>query len=203
MENQITSNENAMRLFFTEDVFLVNDNDVLVESNLLEDPDSLQLPTTINETTNADNLTQEQPKPETEKSVVEQAPSQVKTIKHLGGNQKSVLILVFDEDNEVSTEQGRVLLRKIVKAIDLFTPDFALVNYANYKETDFATLHNVFNPKLLLAFGVGTADLKLDLNWTNEIILHNTTRMIFAQNLHQLEEDLPAKKLLWTNLQKL
>jgi len=139
--------------------------------------------------------------PEITHVVAEPVPE--KTFKFLGGNKKSVLILVNDESNDVSTEQGRELLRKIVKAVDLGTPDFAILNYSRYQGTDFAELYQFFKPVTMLSFGVEIAHLKLDLVWQNEIITHGTTRIIFAPNLHQLDSDLTAKKLLWGNLQKI
>ena len=209
MENQITSNENAMRLFFTEDIFLVEDKDVVPAPISIVKSDLAKPEIVIETAPEADT------KPEIVEipgvKVAERAPEYLKVdeksadqriFKHLGGNQKSVLILVNDEVNDVSTDQGKILLRNIVKAINLATPDFALVNYAHYKGADFTELHAFYKPTLMLAFGVSTADLKLNINWANEILLHQTTRMIFAPNLHQLDADLNAKKLLWGNLKK-
>ncbi len=214
MENQITSNENAMRLFFTEDIFLVKDPDVLTNPDLGRKPVATVAEIATVQVQQAD-LTpgialkhNEIPVPEVyikpvEKLPILEEPVPVKTFKFLGGNQKSVLILVHDEQNEVSTEQGRTLLRNIVKAINLSTPDFALINYAHNKGTDFTELHQFFKPTLMLVFGLAPTDLKMDLIWANEIVLHQNTRMIFAPNLHQLDGDLTAKKMLWANIKSL
>ncbi|WP_316847933.1 hypothetical protein [Pedobacter psychrodurus] len=216
MENQVTNNANALRLFFTEEVFLVKDESVEIlplrnaepvfvsenvsateakESGLK--PEIAQIPQI-----NAAKIPKVYPQgPEIPHIVAEPLPE--KTFKFLGGNKKSVLILVNDKENDVSTEQGRELLRKIVKAVDLGTPDFAILNYANYSGTDYTELHRFFKPVIMLAFGVEIAELKLNLSWQNEIIVHETTRIIFAPNLHHLDSDLTAKKLLWGHLQKI
>jgi DNA polymerase III psi subunit len=55
----------------------------------------------------------------------------------------------------------------------------------------------------MLSFGVEIAELKLNLSWQNEIIIHETTKIVFAPNLHHLDSDLTAKKLLWGHLQKI
>jgi hypothetical protein len=216
MENQVTNNANALRLFFTEEVFLVEDESVEIlplrnaepvstienvsvkpaEEPVLK-PELAQIPE-INPT----NLPKVYPQaPEIPHQVAESVPE--KTFKFLGGNKKSVLILVNDSEHEVSTEQGRELLRKIVKAVDLGTSDFALVNYSNYKGTDFVELHRFFKPAIMLSFGVEFADLRLTFTWQNEIILHETTRIICAPHLHHLDSDLIAKKTLWGHLQKI
>jgi len=216
MENQVTNNANALRLFFTEEVFLVKDESVEIlplrsaeqafvaenvsvteakESNVK--PEIAQIPEI-----NATNIPKVYPQgPEIPHIVAEPLPE--KTFKFLGGNKKSVLILVNDKQYDVSTEQGRELLRKIVKAVDLGTPDFAILNYANYSGTDYAELHRFFKPVIMLSFGVEIAELKLNLSWQNEIIVHENTKIIFAPNLHHLDSDLTAKKLLWGHLQKI
>lgn len=216
MENQLTNNANALRLFFTEEVFLVEDESVEIASFAGVEP-VLDVVITENKVDSQANQPAASPviypdkivevpktyvrEIEIPRIVAESEPQ--KSFKFLGGNKKSVLILVNDPLNDVSTEQGRELLRKIVKAVDLGTPDFAVVNYANYKGTDFITFHQFFKPVTMLSFGVEIADLKLSYTWQNEIILHETTRIIFAPNLHHLDGDLNAKKMLWGNLQKI
>jgi len=216
MENQLTNNENALRLFFTEDVFLVKDELVKMPLVAVEKPnyefnslENNQVEKMVSQPgvdsfsvekidSHHENVSSEAGNPS-----VSQLPKMPKSFKFLGGNKKSVLILVNDHLNDVSTEQGRDLLRKIVKAVDLSTPDFAVVNYAQYEGTNFVEFHEFFKPVIMLSFGVEITDLKLDLQWNNEIIQHETTKIIFAPNLHQLDSDLAAKKLLWGNLQKI
>jgi DNA polymerase III psi subunit len=212
MENQLTNNANALRLFFTEEVFLVEDKTVKIEREAVIEP---VLPLSVDEN-KTDEIVEkiasfDENKPVETKKYLEsteilpvvEEPMAAKSFKFLGGNQKSVLILVNDQAFDVSSEQGRELLRKIVKAIDLNTPDFALVNYAGYQGTSFTELHGFFQPQLMLAFGVEAGHLNLNLTWQNEIILYQTTRMIFAPNLHLLDTDTPSKKALWANLQKI
>ncbi|WP_421946150.1 hypothetical protein [Pedobacter sp.] len=214
MENQLTNNANALRLFFTDDVFLVEDNSVTMQADgalkqvLAPNEDlvvEVKTESNIAEGSVSNEVIQSTPSKNYAENVVNpiilEEPIQPKNFKFLGGNKKSVLILVNDNINDVSTEQGRELLRKIVKAIDLSTPDFALLNYASYLDVDFAELNNFFKPQLMLAFGVETNHLNLNLIWQNEIIVHESTTMIFAPNLHDLDADLTAKKKLWANLQ--
>ncbi|GGI22281.1 hypothetical protein [Pedobacter mendelii] len=216
MESQVTNNANALRLFFTEDVFLVEDNTVkigvpanneAVSSENMVEIVAVEKPV---ESIKILPLDDEKPKlsvnnysENVEILLVAEEPIQSKVFKFLGGNGKSVLILVNDSVNDVSTEQGRELLRKIVKAIDLSTPDFALLNYANHSGTDYAELKQFFRPQLMLAFGVETNHLKLNFVWENDILIHEKTRMIFAPNLHDLDGNLAEKKALWAHLQKI
>ncbi|WP_293788262.1 hypothetical protein [uncultured Pedobacter sp.] len=216
MENQVTNNANALRLFFTDEVFILKDESVEIMPLRNAEPVSAIENASVNPAEvpglkseiaqipeiNPTNSHKVYPQtPEIPHHVAESVPE--KTFKFLGGNKKSVLILVNDSEHEVSTEQGRELLRKIVKAVDLGTPDFALLNYSNYKGTDFVELHRFFKPAIMLSFGVAFADLRLNFTWQNEIIVHETTRIIYAPHLHHLDSDLNAKKILWGHLQKI
>ena len=216
MENQVTNNANALRLFFTEDVFLVKDETVEMPSvgnvkaiyNALSTEDHLTKESALQPQRESISIEKEEESvksytPRVEIPPIVAEPSTPRSFKFLGGNKKSVLILVNDHLNDVSTEQGRDLLRKIVKAVDLSTPDFAIVNYAQYQGADYVELHGFFKPLIMLSFGVEIADLKLNLVWQNEIISHGSTKIIFAPNLHHLDSDLGAKKSLWGNLQKI
>ena len=216
MENQVTNNANALRLFFTEEVFLVKDENVEISHHVAAEPVLEQISSSIKPDINVDsplinpgislpnNIEILKNKPESVEILPNIADSTMeKSFKFLGGNKKSVLILVNDHTNDVSTEQGKELLRKIVKAVDLGTADFALVNYATYPGTTFASFYQFFKPLIMLSFGVEIADLELNYEWQNEIITYETTRIIFAPNLHLLDSDLNAKKLLWGNLQKI
>jgi len=216
MESQVTNNANALRLFFMEDVFVVEDKSVEIVpdrgSEAVLSPQVIQINGTTegisaveNDQNQHDKLAEIQKSDNQSEEIPLVARETVapKSFKFLGGNKKSVLILVNDSDNEVSTLEGRELLRKIVKAIDLSATDFALVNYASYQEVDFIELREFFKPQLMLAFGVGPQHLKLNLTWNGEIIHHETTRVIFAPNLHPLDSDISAKKSLWASLQKI
>jgi len=216
MENQVTNNANALRLFFTEEVFLVEDESVeiahLVAAEPVLPPHKLEIKPVDNSVTLALNSTSSSPEVvevlQAPQEIVKvppviASPAQEKSFKFLGGNKKSVLILVNDPQHDVSTEQGRELLRKIVKAVDLGTSDFALLNYAHHSGVNFAAFHQFFKPVIMLSFGVEISDLQLNYVWQNEIIVHESTRIIFAPNLHQLDSDLTAKKMLWGHLQKI
>lgn len=216
MESQVTNNANALRLFFTDDVFVVEDKSVKIVLPVVPEAvyPTVSIPKVelkeavviVENTVISAEKALSQSESYTQKVEIPhilEEPLQPKTFKFLGGNKKSVLILVNDANYDVSTEQGRELLRKIVKAVDLATPDFALLNYANYSGTTFTELHQFFKPQIMLSFGVEASHLKLNLSWDGEIIVYETTRIIFAPNLHPLDSDLLAKKSLWGNLQKI
>ena len=182
MDTQLTSNAEALRLFFTEDIYLVTEKEPMVGVDAL-DPLSAKKEAIENITIAADKA---------------------KTVfKFLGKNQKNILILVNDLENEVSTEQGRELLRKLVKAINLTANDFALLNYASYTSEKYEELSSFFSCKVMIAFGVSATELNLPSQPLNQLVKHNGSTHIFAKNLHELDFDIASKKVLWASLQQL
>jgi hypothetical protein len=167
MANQLTSNAEALRLFFTEDIYLLPENNV---ADMVEKIESVKV-----------NI----------------------AFKYLGKNQKNILILVNDQQNDVSTEEGRELLRKLVKAIGLTANDFALVNYAGYKEQKFEDFRAAFDCKLVLAFGVAAVDLGLPQQAQHQLSNYGDIKLVFTTNLADLDQDQASKKLLWASLQQL
>lgn len=203
MTNQLTSNAEALRLFFTEDIYLVNNEvkDAFVEP-LKEVQGVLQAGNIV--------LPQTEVKIDDQQIVDLSITTEIKVeakakfdFKYLGKNQQNILILVNDRDNEVSTEQGRELLRKLVNAIALTAKDFALINYANYTTATYADFNAVLKCKLVLAFGVFPKQLGLAEQRMHELKEVGETKFIFTTNLHDLDRDQTSKKILWSNLQKL
>lgn len=165
MSDQSTTNAEALRLFFTEDIYLVGEQAAA---------------------------------PVATAPVV--APV---TFKHLGKNQKHILILVNDEQHDVSTEQGRELLRNIVKAIELTANDFALLNYCSTNNAGFTELMRFFSSKVVLAFGLTATQLGLPEQPQHVIVMQDNTQLILSTNLDALATDLHGKKSLWGSLKKL
>lgn len=195
MPNQLTSNAEALRLFFTDDIFLVNDTAVDYTKDAKSDlVVRKELPPTAVQHQVTDEQVIEAPALVTPKIV---------DFKFVGGNEKQILILVNDHENEVSTEDGRALLRNLVKAIGLTGKDFALLNYAAYQDAVFTDLQAHFNCRLMISFGVAADQLGLTNFPLHQLVAHGDIKMIFTANLHQLHADKAAKSALWTSLQKL
>lgn len=176
MAEQITQNPEALKLFFNEDIYLIS---------------SEMLP----ETAPADSLAMALPP--------EGPVSQKRTYEYLGKNAKNILILVNDSRYPVSTEEGRELLWKIVKAINLTAKDFAVVNYAACPGSTFDELASFFKPQLLLCFGLGPEALGLIAQEQHVLSQQKSVNTIFSLDLHELNGTLAAKKVLWGSLKQL
>lgn len=194
MANQLTSNAEALRLFFTDEVFLVKD---APQATYVE-PVAAVKPTTAEPLPSIQVTSAETPQREKLQQVAKSWE-----FSFLGKNQKRILILVNDADNPVSTKEGTELLRNLVKAIGLTNNDFALVNYAPYDGAKFNDLQQFFKPELVLSFGVGHSQLDLSAQPLHQLSLLETTKLIFTHNLSVLHQDHQSKKVLWSALQQI
>jgi len=201
MNSQLTSNAEALRLFFTDDVYLVNDQTqsvtagpVIITNRKVEEI-TIVAPVVaqVEQVTPVLSIVEE-PKLVFEKKV---------EFEYLGKNQKRILILVNDNTNKVSSVQGTELLRKLVKAIELTNNDFALVNYANYTNASFEDLKSFFKCELILSFGVAMRTLGLAEQPLHQLFVVDNVKFVFTKNLHDLDSDQVSKKILWGSLQQL
>lgn len=193
MTEQLTNNTEALRLFFTDDIYLVAN-----EENHFSSRKPEVVPAEIQSET-------KDPVKEEVKiaDVPETRAEKTWTFQYLGKNVKNILILVHDTANQVSTEEGRELLRKIVKAIELTANDFALLNYAAHEGATFVHLNDFFKPKLVLSFGVSPEILGLPAQQQNVLVRHEQLTLVFSSGLHLLSEDMGGKKALWGSLKQL
>lgn len=186
MPDQLTTNGDALILFFTDDVYLVNEPGITwgMPSDSEVKPPSKPKETVAN----------------SETPIESESPA---TFQFLGSNKRNILILVNDEDNEVSDESGKELLKKIIKSINLVSADFALLNYAKHKGTGFEDLLKFFKSSLIISFGVEPAQLGLKDHPSNIVVSEQDVRIIFSHELRKLNADIAVKKALWGVLQKL
>lgn len=204
MSAQITNNPEALRLLFTEDVFLVNNDTsatltLAVTGKAAPVAPVLQMPA-IRSISDAPlqhaQVARESP--------VQQTPEAAELkFQYVGANERNILILVYDEQHPVSSLPGRELLGNILKSIDLNRNDCALVNYAGCDHATFAQLQAFFKPQLVFAFGVSPAQLGLADADSNTIVMQQNARLIFSSNLDALSVDPATKKLLWASLKQI
>ncbi|RZK50551.1 MAG: hypothetical protein EOO87_19215 [Pedobacter sp.] len=195
MANQLTSNAEALRLFFTDDVYLVKDETKSADAKPVT-PVSYTQPI-VEPIAVAEPIATI---PAVEKNT---APiAEPRHFTYIGKYLKGVLILVNDKANKVSTAEGNLLLRNLVDAIQFKNDDFAVLNYTNYSDAKLEELKAFFKFDILLSFGVSPAELGVDYP-VNQLCLMDNVKMVFTSNLHELSADKETKKILWTSLQKL
>ena len=176
MVSELSTNGDALRLFFTEDIYFVQEDPLQEDLHILAEPTAV---------------------------IQRQATDKVIEFSFLGKNKRRILILVNDKQFDVSDDTGRELLRKIVKSVNLTAEDFALLNYARYEGTNFVQLKTYFNSNIVFSFGVSPFDLGLPACPENTVVNEGDARLIFSAGLTQLNLDPSSKKALWGCLQHL
>jgi len=195
MANQLTSNAEALRLFFTDDVYLVKDETKNADAKPVTPvsyTQSMATPSVVSEPISSIPLVEKTNAPIAEP----------RKFAYIGKYLKGVLILVNDKANKVSTTEGNLLLRNLVDAIQFKNDDFAVLNYTNYSDAKLDELKAFFKFDILLSFGVSPQQLGVDYP-LNQLSLTADAKMVFTSNLHDLSADKETKKILWTSLQKL
>jgi hypothetical protein len=181
MAEQITRDTEALKLFFTEDIFLVP-NEVFTGAVATPEKASSKTP-----------------------APAEATPQQAAKINYpfLGQNARRILILVNGAEYPESINSGAALLWNIVKAIKLQPNDVAVFNHAAYPNLPFEDLQAYFQPQLLISFGIASTALKMDPQPLQVLVNLEKMNAIFSLTLQGLDEDLNNKKLLWKSLQQL
>jgi len=192
MASQLTTNGDALRLFFTDDIYLIRGEEILSTDEVIVSEDQL-----------IKSVPEASVSPVVSLPRALDEPEKIPSFKFLGKNSRNILILVNDPEHEVSDEKGRELLRKIVKSVNLSANDFALLNYASYTGTSYAQLQQHFSSVLIFAFGVTPEQLKMKAYPQNSIVLEEGVRLIFSSELKTLEGDPTGKKVLWGSLKQL
>lgn len=192
MASQLTTNGDALRLFFTDDIYLIRGEEILSTDEVI-----------VSESQEVIAVSEPPVSPVVSRPIPVETPKESPSFKFLGKNSRNILILVNDPEHEVSDEKGRELLRKIVKSVNLSANDFALLNYAGYIGTSYAQLQQHFSSVLIFVFGVTPEQLKMKTYPQNSIVLEEGVRLIFSSELKTLEEDPAGKKVLWASLKQL
>ncbi|PST84184.1 hypothetical protein C7T94_05515 [Pedobacter yulinensis] len=196
MDTQTSTDPATLSLFFTEEIFLVEEPTLVVPLQSVgahREPD-LQV------------AKPEFVVPQAEAKVViapDTAAKPARSFSFVGKNARNVVILVNDETHEIGSEAGRELLRKIVKSVNLSGNDFALLNHARNAGATFNEYTAFFPGCHFIIFGVPASSLGL-----GDFPLHRSAELggqtvVLTAGLDALNADAMAKKELWGTLQKL
>jgi len=190
MDSPLTANGEALRLFFTDDIYLIHGEASaadMEEVNVTE-PTAVALHAEV---------------PAQAPVLPVKVPAQQLSFEYMGKNSRNILLLVNDPEHAVSDENGRELLRKIVKSVNLTANDFALVNYAKCGSATFSQFQEFFSSVLIFAFGVSPSQLGLGGHPPHTIVKEGAVSIIFSSELKALDADPAGKKQLWGSLKQL
>jgi DNA polymerase III psi subunit len=229
MSDQLTNNPEALRLFFTEEIYLVDApqhragsvservHDKVVGdisehghvsgkvSEDVQDYVPVDVHRAVPVINGNDRAVPDLSNVEQDSlpAIPDASAPATQPFSYVGANERNILILVNDDRYPVSTLEGRELLGNILKAIGLNRNDCALVNYTTCGGANFQQLNDFFKPQYVFAFGVTPEQLDIRGAGYNSIVDQGASKLIFSSNLDALSGDATTKKLLWGSLKQI
>lgn len=124
--------------------------------------------------------------------------------KSLGNNQKGILVAVNYENITNLPDTQLEFLTQLLKACQLSLNDVALVNMNNYRGVAHTAILNQFNAKVVLLFGITAQDWGFPFQTpAYQVQSFSGYKVTHAPALHDLQNDKPAKGLLWAALKNI
>lgn len=121
--------------------------------------------------------------------------------KHLGSNQKNIMVVVYYSDSVHLPDLQLEFLTQLLKACRLSLNDVSLINMNNYAAVAHTSLLNHFNSKVILLFGITVQDWGFPFQTPPyQVQSFSGYSIMHAPALQELQNDKAAKGLLWTSL---
>ncbi|MCK5701969.1 MAG: hypothetical protein KAI29_12485 [Cyclobacteriaceae bacterium] len=164
-------NKDLLKYIYHEDLYIVDepaasdDTQIVIEEEIASEPG------------------------ENKPSIVQET----KPVIFFGSNEKGILILVNDLDNDFLNQKEMDFLMTIIEGgLKLTKIDFALVNIAKYP---YSQVLDELHYNYIVSF-----DETQKSNPRYQVIVKDNKKMLFAENLSAIEADREKKKLLWKAL---
>lgn len=192
--NQLqTDNLIALSLLLDEDIYVLDD----IPKNQAEQIVS-EKATEVLET----------PKPAVDKPIaipkieqqVKPAPAKVDGFDYLGENNKYILIIVNNENEQFLNKTDLAFLLKIMGAKKWVLEDVAIVNMAKYGSLDFDDLKAFFACSKIITFGFNPAVLNIVGAVANQKSIYKNVAVLGTWDLAKLQSDVPKKTIFWNQL---
>lgn len=145
------------------------------------------------------------------KSLVDLEPEQqikdsllTNTIKYLGKNEKSLIILVKDEKNVFLDDEDLNFLIKMMSACKVTLGDMALINIYNEHQVNYQLIMQELKPEKIIFFGPKPQQLSFPLEFPlYQLQRYNKQVYLSAPSLDILKNNKEEKTKLWACLQQL
>ncbi|MFI5132428.1 MAG: hypothetical protein ACHQFX_20665 [Chitinophagales bacterium] len=124
--------------------------------------------------------------------------------KHLGDNNKNILIVVDYADLAFLPDEELSFLTKLLAACKLSLADVAIVNMNNHKEKTYKELISTFKSRIVFLFGIEPASFGLPVSFPHfQIQPFTNATFLFTPTLDQCNKDALLKSKLWVCLRRI
>ena len=122
--------------------------------------------------------------------------------KHLGNNEKQILVAVHYKDSPIIPDTALNLLTNMLNACKLSLADVAIINFNSYQETGSKEILANFKSKQVLLFGIEPADFGLPVSFpVFQVQRVANTTFLYSPTLEEIANDKLIKSKLWVSLQ--
>lgn len=135
-------------------------------------------------------------------TVTAEAPAE--TFRHLGQNQKNILIVVNYADAVYLPDDALSFLTSMLTACHLSLADVAIINRHNQVDGGYKEAMAKFRSKTVLLFGVEPATFEMPLVFPHfQVQTFAGTTFLFSPTLEECKTDKLVKSKLWVCLQRI
>ena len=140
--------------------------------------------------------------------IVPQVSSRVEPIgtgwKFLGENKKKTIIVVNYDGEEIIPGKQLSFLTKLLAACNLNLTDVAILNFHNYRSSDFDNILGHFKPKVVILFDTDPGDFGMPMVFPQfQVQKYKDAVFVLSPSLEIIEPDKTLKGKLWVCLKKL
>ena len=186
-----TNETNALRLFMTEDIYILEQQPVSSENEIKIEKPTAAEKVFITEKTAIPEMPVAIPVPD---SAVIKKP---KEFSYLGENNKYFLILIDDAKNkEINSLQKETLL-KIMSAKGLELRDLAILNLDQFPGTNITELKEFFSCNKMVLFGINPQRIELPPISSNKVENHANVMLFSTFSIDEMINDVTKKKDFW------
>ena len=186
-----TNESNALRLFMTEDIYILDQQPVSSENEIKIEKPTAAEKVFITEKTAIPEMPVAIPVPD---SAVIKKP---KEFSYLGENNKYFLILIDDAKNkEINSLQKETLL-KIMSAKGLELRDLAILNLDQFPGTNITELKEFFSCSKMVLFGINPQRIELPPISSNKVENHANVMLFSTFSIDEMISDVTKKKDFW------
>ena len=186
-----TNESNALRLFMTEDIYILDQQPVSSENEIKIEKPTAAEKVFITEKTAIPEMPVAIPVPD---SAVIKKP---KEFSYLGENNKYFLILIDDAKNkEINSLQKETLL-KIMSAKGLELRDLAILNLDQFPGTNITELKEFFSCSKMVLFGINPQRIELPPISSNKVENHANVMLFSTFSIDEMINDVTKKKDFW------
>jgi DNA polymerase III psi subunit len=178
-------NPAALRFIIDDDLYLLNKDKqaaALAPFNLITPPISVET-LSVQKPVNA------------ETAVVE--------FKYMGGNKKNFLIMVHYADREFMDDGHLTALENILKRMELYMDDVAILNMANHAVITLEEATNYFSPKKMLLMGQKALPQNMAAPVLNQSHQLQNCRALYSFSFDEMMSSNENKRVFWEQMKTL